>query len=181
MVSMSKLFVSWYSKVFFSSSIVTALSLFLWILSFSSAFSSSSSLVFPAAFYYSSVLPMTLALFSSKFGVLLNNSSLSRDLNFEWPTQWAGLSFSLNIFLKRHTNGFFHHNSLDSPTLVHSSVSEIHNHNILDLPQLVFSLIYPPIFGLFINFPLFIGVRFWPNFVNIHTIPIVRTCAPLVW
>ena len=44
---------------------------------------------------------------------------------------------------------FFHHDSLDLPAQVYSSVSEISNLTFLDLPQLVFSLFYLTIFDLF--------------------------------
>ena len=121
--------------------------------SFSSNFSSASSVVFLAAFSSYSVFTVLLAWFLSNFGVILNKSYIYRDPNFYWPTQCAGLSLSLKHFFKTHKmDFFFHHDSLDSPTKVYSSVSEISNHIILDLPQLFFSLFYPPLFALFCLF-----------------------------
>ena len=59
---------------------------------------SESSVFFLAAFYSSSLFPVTLACFSSNFGVILKESYISRDLNFEWSNQCAGVLLSLNIF-----------------------------------------------------------------------------------
>ena len=53
------------------------------ITSLSSAFVSASYVVFLAVFFSSYVFPVTLASFSSKLDVLLKNSSINRDLNFE--------------------------------------------------------------------------------------------------
>ena len=64
MFSMSKFIVSWYSKVFLSYYIVTNLSLFLWIHSFYSAFSSAPSIFFSSAFSSYYVFPVTLSWFS---------------------------------------------------------------------------------------------------------------------
>ena len=54
------------------------------------------------------------------------------------------------IFYEDKQNGFFfHHDSLDSPTQVYSSLSETSDHSIPDLPQLVFSLFIFLFFGIF--------------------------------
>ena len=137
---MNKLIVSWYSKAFFYSSIVINFSLSLWIISLSPAFESASFVVFLDVFFSSYVFSVTIASFSSKVGVLLKNSSISRDPNFELPTQCAGLLLSLKqiFWLKtRKMDFFFHHNSLDSPTQVYSSASEIYNRSNIDYPWLV--------------------------------------------
>ena len=58
------------------------------------------------------VFPVTLAFFSSTNGVLLNKSSVSRDINCEWPTQCAGLTLYLKHFLEDTQNGFFRSSQL---------------------------------------------------------------------
>ena len=79
------------------------------------------------------------------------------------------------IFLKTHKmDFFFHHDSLDLPTQVYSSVLEISNHTMLDLPQLAFYLFYSPLLVFLLNFLFFSVGTFCRHFYTYQPPPIAR-------